>query len=69
MDFLLASQGDNGHKADDGHKALMPVITPRLTGHIAREAPGIVVELGVGSVILQWAYYVRGVDELGAILQ
>ena len=26
---------------DNGHKALMPVITPRVTGHNARNAPGI----------------------------
>eukprot|EP01043_Picozoa_sp_COSAG02_P048226 COSAG02_NODE_4718_length_5059_cov_6.717540_2_plen_274_part_00 len=27
---------------DNGHKALMPVITPRLTGHNVRNAPGII---------------------------
>ena len=38
---------------DNGHKALMPVITPRLSGHNARSAPGII---GVGVAILHWAY-------------
>ena len=28
--------------ADNGHKGLMPVITPRLTGHNAHNAPGII---------------------------
>ena len=35
---------------DTGHKALMPGVTPRLTGHNAHNAPGII---GDGSVILK----------------
>ena len=34
-------EGSRASSPDTGHKALMPGVTPRLTGHNARNAPGM----------------------------
>ena len=46
----LPPRGIVGSESDTGHKALMPGVTPRLTGHNARNAPGILDD----EVALRW---------------